>query len=160
MDDYFESENFIDKIWNTIVEKQQSLNKQMDESFDRLNREREQGNRLMEESEKKYFRRVDRKNLEMKELDNRIHKQLEENKLKVEEHRREEAEKSGRLFKGKKARKGKRTSGDSADIRYDDYSDIYNAISVSSFEDEEKQALIDAVSGIQQRFNKPAEQVV
>ena len=160
MNEYFESENFIDQIWNTIVERQQSLNKQMDESLDKLSREREQGNRLMEESEKKYFRRVDKKNLEMKELDDRIHKQLEENKLKVEEHRKEEEEKSGKLFKGKKAKRKARnrgTSEDSADIRYDDYSDIYNAISVSSFEDEEKQALIEAVSGIQQKFNKPAE---
>jgi len=157
-------EELIERIWTAIVERQNSLNEQMDKSFKRLNREREEGNKLMEESEKNYFRRVDRKNMEMKELDTRIHRQLEENNLRSEDEIAEEERREKRkLTRKRKNRKIRiRTSKNEtpeiiAEYRHEDYSYIYDAIRESDFEDEEKQALVEAVSAVQQRFTKSAE---
>jgi len=155
-------EELIDRIWTAIVERQNSLNEQMDKSFRRLNREREEGNKLTEESEKNYFRRVDRKNMEMKELDTRIHRQLEENNLRSEDDfEYEERRERRKLTRKRKNRKIRINNNESPEIiaeyRHEDYSYIYDAINESDLEDEEKQALVEAVSVVQQRFTKSVE---
>ena len=155
-------EELIDRIWTAIVERQNSLNEQMDNSFKRLNREREEGNKLTEESEKNYFRRVDRKNMEMKELDTRIHRQLEENNLRSEDDfEYEERRERRKLTRKRKNRKIRINNNESPEIiaeyRHEDYSYIYDAINESDLEDEEKQALVEAVSVVQQRFTKSVE---
>ena len=155
-------EELIDRIWTAIIERQNSLNEQMDNSFKRLNREREEGNKLTEESEKNYFRRVDRKNMEMKELDTRIHRKLEENNLRSEDDFADEERRERRkLTRKRKNRKIRISNNDTPEIiaeyRHEDYSYIYDAISESDLEDEEKQALMEAVSAVQQRFTKSVE---
>jgi len=155
-------EELIDRIWTAIIERQNSLNEQMDKSFKRLNREREEGNKLTEESEKNYFRRVDRKNMEMKELDTRIHRKLEENNLRSEDDFADEERRERRkLTRKRKNRKIRISNNESPEIiaeyRHEDYSYIYDAISESDLEDEEKQALMEAVSAVQQRFTKSVE---
>jgi len=79
-------DDFIEKIWSAILEKQQSINRQLEVSAEKITRDMEKSSRLIEESEKKYLLRIDKKNLELKELDRKINKQLEDNKIIFEDN--------------------------------------------------------------------------
>jgi hypothetical protein len=159
MNDKFTDEDLIERIWAAIIEKQQSLNQQLENSLNKINQEREKGNRLIEESEKKYFRKIDRKNLEMKEMDTRILRRLEDNKLKNKNETKKEGKKRGGTFTKNKKKRNKswKTPEEKTESRYEDYNYIYEAISDADFKDDEKQALMEVVSAVQHKFTKSAE---
>ena len=142
-------DTIFDNLWTVILDKQQSINKQADERFNKYYREREKSNRLIEESEKKYFQRIDVKNHDMEKLDERINRQLENNKFyDIKHHDEEEKKDTGRYSKIKAKNSTKEKTGG----RYDNYNNIYEAINDADIEYAEKQALMEAVSNIQQRF--------
>ncbi|MCL2800228.1 MAG: hypothetical protein FWD28_00535 [Treponema sp.] len=88
--------DLVDKIWSVLLEKQNSINRQLEEYDRRVNLQSELNSRLIEESEKKLFKRIDRRNLEMKEIDHKIKQQLEKNKVKIDEIPEKENKDQGR----------------------------------------------------------------
>jgi len=64
---HYQSNELIDKLWFTLLEKQQSINRQLEESERKYNRRIEENNRIVEASEKKMFKQMEVKNLQVKE---------------------------------------------------------------------------------------------
>jgi hypothetical protein len=91
------SDEFVDKIWSIIYEKQESINQQMEESERKYNLQLEENKNLIEESEKKFFLRMEEKSRHLVEVDSKINKQLEENRTKPHEEPQEEDKKAGRV---------------------------------------------------------------
>jgi len=148
------NDDFIERIWSAIIERQRLLNRQLEETEGRIKAQNEKGSRLIQESEKKFFHKVDKKNLEMKELDEKIIKHLENNKVRTdgepEEFKKEKrnAKRRGKIFNKFKLLK------DNNDSRYNDYSKIHDAIADSDLDDEEKQTLMEIVSNVFEKFTR------
>ncbi|MCL2243592.1 MAG: hypothetical protein FWC03_03890 [Treponema sp.] len=97
-------DELIDKIWSALYEKQQAINRQMEESekkffqraeenrlfqekverkfFDRL----EENRLLMEKCEKKYLDQLEEKERQLAEIWQKIYQELEANRIKKEEY--------------------------------------------------------------------------
>jgi len=73
------------RIWDSILKKQDSINKQLEESEKRLFRQMEEDRRLTKLSEEKFFRQLEDKNRQLEVIDLRINKQLKENRIKENE---------------------------------------------------------------------------
>ncbi|MCL2210032.1 MAG: hypothetical protein FWC19_07675 [Treponema sp.] len=133
----------------------------MDESFNRYKQEREKGNRLIEESEKKYFRNINIKNQELEKLDEKINQQLKNNKFSIDAGDNNKPEKETKKDSENFLRtnlKNIKLPGDKTDSRYNNYKYVYDAIADANLENDEKQALFEAVYLIQQQFTKTPEE--
>jgi len=97
------SDDFIDRLWAVIEERQDSINKQLSESERKFILRQEEGKRIIEISERKFFQRIDKRNLAIKELDQKILKQLEENRPKIDS----EAEARDKKAERKRKRRSK-----------------------------------------------------
>jgi len=62
-----QSNELIEKLWLTMIEKQRIINRQMEESEKKFNQRLEESNRLIEESGKKVFQKIEEKNRLLKE---------------------------------------------------------------------------------------------
>jgi len=131
---YF-SDELIDKLWNTLFEKQQEISKQLDESEKKYQRQIEINNRLMEESENKFFQRMQERNrLIMVNKDND----------EPEDSEDEEDEKSGQ--RRKKRQNKKETFFDSPIIKAfkEKGWKMHCAVTGENFTPEEKKVILEA----------------
>jgi len=76
---YNKSTELIDKLWSTLLQKQQLINRQLEESEKKYNLRMEENNRITQESEKKLFKRLEVNNLQIKEYLKNTENEQEEN---------------------------------------------------------------------------------
>jgi len=94
------SDELIEKIFTALYERQESINKQMDEGERKYFQRLEESKRIFEESERKFFDRLEEKKRHLDETELEYYRKLEANRILLESARgREEKETVKRLKK-------------------------------------------------------------
>jgi len=142
-----------DKIWSSILKKQESINRQLEESERKILRQMEENRRLTELSEEKFFRQQENKHKQLEMIDQRIKRQLKENRLKEEEIE-DEITDEVTVKKGKRSKKFKLKHLEGAENtdRYGEYNKIFEDIVNAQISNEEKQELVETITKIYQKF--------
>jgi hypothetical protein len=136
------SNDLIEKLTLKLLEKQQSINRQLEEYDRKYSYQIEEKKRLIAESEKKLLHQMEVKNIEMKEVDKLIFRQLEANKIKVEDEyslMEEEKKETAKKTKKKKSSKKEKAADNSAKLSKDDiFADIIDMFKMQgyNFDDE------------------------
>ena len=78
------SDELIEKIWFAFYEKQQSINRQMEEGERRYYQQIEESKRILEKSEKKFFNRLEERKRQLDETDNKFYQKMEAKRLLFE----------------------------------------------------------------------------
>jgi len=95
------SDELIEKIWQIISERQQSINRQMDEGEKKYFQRMEESKRILEESEKKFFDRLEEKKKHLDETESEFYQRLEANRILFENARYKEEQETGKRSKKK-----------------------------------------------------------
>ena len=95
------SDDLIEKIWLAIAEKQQSINRQMDESEKKYFQRVEESKRLLEKTGKKFFYRLDEKKRHLDETETELYRKLEANRILFESTLDKEEQETAKRLKKK-----------------------------------------------------------
>jgi len=126
------SDDIIDKLWLTLIKKQQEIKRQLEESEKKFYLQMEANNRLMEESEKKFFQKMEAKN-----------RQILENKNSEEESKKEDDEINNTKQRTRNKKTGLMDSSFTKILKEKGWK-MHGVIAGSQFTDEEKQTILNA----------------
>ena len=94
------TDELIERIWKTLHERQQSINRQMDESEKKYYQKLQENKRILEESEKRFFDQLIDKKRHLDETEEQYAKRMEENRILFENaHEKEETERRSKKLK-------------------------------------------------------------
>jgi len=79
------NDELIEKIWSMLLEKQQSINKQMEESEKKFFQRAEENRLFQEKVERKFFDKLEENRLIQEKIERKYFDQLEEKEKKIEE---------------------------------------------------------------------------
>ena len=91
------SDELIEKIWSALFEKQQSINRQMEESEKKFFQRAEENRLLQERIEKKFFDRLEEREKQLEDIWKKFYQELIANRIIKEEY-----EADGQLKKTKR----------------------------------------------------------
>jgi len=155
---YFQQNEYgnelVEKLFSTLIKKQQLTNRQIEESERKYNQQVEANNRLIEESTQKFLQQREGKNRQLEVIDAKISQQLTNNKYRSGN---DEDLDSGKSQKNKKANSGSSALAvDDAVIklfRKKGYA-IHGAIVGNDFTDAEKQEIFKAGFFLIEQYGK------
>lgn len=78
------SDDLIEKIWFAFFEKQQSINRQMEEGERRYFQQIEESKRILDKSERKFFNRLEERKRQLDESDNKFYRKMEAKRILFE----------------------------------------------------------------------------
>jgi len=95
------SDELIEKFFTDLFERQESINKQMDEGERKYFQRLEESKRIFEESEKKFFDRLEEKKRHLDETELEYYRRLEANRILLESVREKEEQEIAKRLKKK-----------------------------------------------------------
>ena len=96
-----QSDELINKIFTALYEKQESINRQMDEGERKYFQRLEESKRILEESERKFFDRLEEKKRHLDETEIEFYRRLEANRILFESVREKEEQEAAKRLKKK-----------------------------------------------------------
>ena len=84
------TDELIERIWKALHERQQSINRQMDESEKKYYHRLQENKRVLEESERKFFDQLNDKRRHLDETEEQYLRRMEENRILFESARERE----------------------------------------------------------------------
>ena len=94
-------DKLIEKFFTTLYERQESINKQMDEGEKKYFQRLEESKRILEESERKFFDRLEEKKRHLDETEIEFYRRLEANRILFESIRGKEEQEAAKRLKKK-----------------------------------------------------------
>ena len=79
------SDELVEKIWSLLVKKQESINKQMEESEKKFLQRTEENRLLQEKVERKFFDQLEENRLQIEKSERKYYDKLEEKERQLEE---------------------------------------------------------------------------
>ena len=152
-----QSDLMADKIFSLLIDRQESINRQLERIEENYNRQNEEKKRRIEESTQHALQRMEKNNQRLEELGSRISNQLINNyKYKSDEEQEEDSSTGSKNRRKPKKNKSGSFGADDAVIklfREKGYV-IHGAIVGNSFSDAEKQEILQAGFFLIEQYGK------